>query len=203
MNTRPLLKRAGGIVAACILGWAALVVAGEGQISLRVAADQADGNGRVGVPIVLSDPNGLGALDVTVLYDPQCLVFEDAEKARVLESAMFVHKIIEPGKVRCGLISTRPIEIEGTLFTLRFKSKGQAEQTVVELAAPQAWDAKNAFVLRVAAQSGTLQLGKPAPGWVLVVVGAVAVVVLLVMVAVLAFILCRRPRNVPGVHADQ
>jgi len=184
MSDRQRHALVGGIVAACVFGWTVpLAAAGEGQIVLRVRGGQASCNGQVEVPVELSDPNGLGALDVTIIYDPQALLFQEAEKARSLETAMLVHKAAEPGTVRCGLISARPIEREGVLFTLRFQARGQPGRTVVELANPQAWEARNAFVLRVAAEPGTLHLKKPllgnvSPGWIAAGAGAIVALVL-------------------------
>jgi hypothetical protein len=196
MKPRRTLARV-GLAAFWIFGGAVPGIgADEGRISLRVGAGRPDRRGRIEVPVELGDPNGLGALDVTVRYDPQLLGFEDAEKARALESAMLVHKAAGPGKVRCGLISARPIETEGVLFTLRFTIRDPAGETVVKLTDPQAWQARDAFVLRIDAQSGTVALSASPqdgglPRWVIgAVAGAAATAILM-----LAAFLVLRPRR--------
>jgi len=155
--------RAAGLIVACLAGCLGLAGKTAGQVQLRVKGGRAACDGKVNVPVELIQPSGLGAMDVVFTYDPEKLAFEKAQQSAAVEDATFIYKELEAGKVRCGLISTTPIEAEGVVFTIQFQARGQAGETAVTPSQPQAWAARNAFVLRTESEGGTWTLKKPSP----------------------------------------
>ena len=185
-----------GIAVACVFAsFASAAVAADGQVEIHVGGGKANCGDVLKVPVELVRPNGLGALDVEFTYDPDRLEFENAESTAAVEDATFLCKQQGPGRIRCGLISAEPIEAEGVVFTLHFRGRDGMGDTTIRPVNAQAWQARNAFVLRVATEGGTWSLEQDAaspPGgpvdWRVVAAGVI-------LAMALVFILGRASRK--------
>ncbi len=145
----------------------------------------------IGVPVAVAQPSGLGALEVEVVYDAAVLELKQVAEGKLLADGMLDHKVLGPGRVRCDLMSAKPIDAGGELFVLHFQAKAGAGRTEIRLENPQAWDHADILEMRVACEAGQLALDESAsaPGrlpWIAAAAAGGLVVI------VLAFVLGRR-----------
>jgi hypothetical protein len=191
MTTTPPRSFPRAALALTLLAWACAATAHGAATHLVVRSGRGTAGKEIEVPVDVRSPAGLGALEVEVVYDPEVLELKDVGEGPLLADAMLGHKLLVPGRVRCDLISAKPIDSDGSLFVVRFQAKGAKGQTQIALVNAQAWDHADILEMRVAVEAGLLALEESSFAaarlpWAWIGVAAAAVVVVL-----LAFLLGR------------
>lgn len=162
-------------------------------LSLKTVAGEAGAN--VNVPIFISDAQGMGALEMELVYDPSVLEFKTIEQGAVL-AGLFDFNLIGLGRVKIALASSEETEGRGVLMTAVFKvlTDGRS-QLAIEKAA--AWDRANSGEMAVSTHSGqfTARTAQAIDGWLGLNWGwIVAGLLLLVNLALLVFVFMIRSR---------
>ena len=134
--------------------------AGGEVMSLAVRPGSTLANGQATVVLETRRPQGLGALEVEIVYDPQVLEARSVTKEALLANGMLEYDL-RPGRVRCVMINGEPITADGAVLAIHFESKRDSGQTTIGLENIKAWDFNRALEMRVSAAPGDLTLQPP------------------------------------------
>jgi hypothetical protein len=153
------------------------------QIVLSVADETGSVDSTTDVAIEVRDPQGLGAVQFDLIYDPD-IVEPEAVEAGEDVSALVDYNIVVPGTLRVAAASNEPIEEDGTLAVVTFMVLAEGE-TDLDIELAEAWEQETSYVMPIAVEGGSISATSDGLGWLLAMCGCptlfVVVVVLLVV----------------------
>ena len=107
------------------LGLALLVAAASAaNVTLSVQSQTVASGGTATVPIAIAGASSIGAMDLTVTYDPAVLAFVEAKTGALSTNGMVQANGTTPGTVRIAFVDSAGINGDGVILTLAFTSKG-------------------------------------------------------------------------------
>lgn len=139
------------------------------------------------VPLMVKSAAGLGALQMSVGYDPDVLEPTEVEPGALL-SGLVDFNIVSPGVLSIAMATSQAVNGDGELMLLSFNVLGGSE-SLLELSEVRAWEQATSFEMMVTAESGRFTVGGGLPFWG---IGS-GVLVLLAVAVVLVF--WRRSRS--------
>lgn len=162
-------------------------------VTVRAPSVEAQAGGAVDVPIQLAGAQGLGAVHVELVYDPNVLTAESVSKGALAGSnALVESNLKQAGRAVIGVVTLDGISGDGTLATVRFQVKGSAgASSVLNFENNQAWERATHAEVLVNSQPGQVTIAAGLPAWLLPALVALVVILLL---AILLFVLLRRRR---------
>lgn len=126
-------------------------------VTLDVQPMEAQQDADVAVPVRIENPQGLGALQLLVTYDPARLEGKGAEAGDVLAGIVEAH-VIEPGRMRVALVTNAGVHGAGILLRLSFRTRATGAASI-GLAEAKAWQQETGHAMAVGARGGTLTVG--------------------------------------------
>jgi len=180
------------LLAACV------VAPGARAASVTVAVASARGapGAEVKVPVSVRGAQGLGALQMELVYDPAVLEARKVEEGALLSGAMVESNVPQPGRMRVALVSGEPVNGDGVLLMARFVACGAAgKECQVQAENARAWEHSTNLDMRVSVEPGKFTVA--AAGLSPVLLGAIAAIVAIVLVAIVAFARRKRPSVAP------
>ncbi len=142
-------------------------------------------------PIHAREAEGIGSLQMEVVYDPTLLEPTEVEEGTMLPGAMLAFNVVAPGRLRVAVVGDpqTPVRGDGELVVVKFKVLGQAgRECPLNIEHAQAWEQTNeALDMLVKVEHGKFAIERAGmPLWIIVAVGVV------VLLAVVVFILAAR-----------
>ncbi len=165
----------------------AALLAGMSQaasLTLTVGSAQGSAGGDAVVPISVQGSQGLGALQMELVYDPAVLEPKAVEEGSVLPPAVMDDNPAVAGRWKVGLAVNKPFAADGELLKFRFKVRG-GSKSGLGLENAHAWDQSNPpLEMLVRVQGGSVVVGGGL-GWAVYagIGGAAALLLLVVLVA--------------------
>lgn len=172
---------------------AILVACAEVQgASVTVVLPQAkcESNAEVKVPVQVKGADGLGPLQMELLFDSQQLQFVEAAEGSGWGIGLFDFNLLEPGRVRLVMTGdpNKPIQGDGELFTVTFQAKASASgQSALKAEKVRAWEqTPEAHDMRVTVEVGSIEIVPQGfPPWLIAVVAVGVLGALLLFARVL------------------
>ncbi|MBT8439771.1 MAG: hypothetical protein KJO91_08590 [Gammaproteobacteria bacterium] len=160
--------------------------------TLNLAIEQASGSssGSYNLLITTSRPDGVGALEVELVFNAMKLEFDSVSAGPLLANAMFDYKVISPGRVRVDLISNTPIEKEGVLFIAKLRVL-EPGSTMIQIENSEAWTHSNLHEMGIETHSLELIVSRATRDIIFSKSNILIGIVMLVMVLI-AFVVGRR-----------
>jgi len=174
----------------CMLVFVALsaAVAHAASVTLIAPTFQGVTGAEIKAPILVREAEGIGSLQMEVVYDPALLEPTEVEEGKMLPGAMLAFSVVEPGRLRIAAVGDpqKPVRGDGALAVVKFKVLGPAgKQCPLTIEHAQAWEQTNeALDMLVSAEPGKFSIeGAGMPLWVIVAAGVGLLTVLLFMMA--------------------
>jgi hypothetical protein len=169
MNHRFISQRIGcSVIAAmafCLDAWGA---------SVTVVLPHASGapNVEIKVPVLVKGAQGLGPLQMDLLFDSTHLKFVKAAEGTGFGVGLFDFNLLEPGRLRLVMTGdpNKPIQGDGELFAVTLQVAGSASgQSPLTAEKVRAWEQTlDAFEMRVTVEPGSVTIASPGiPIWLL------------------------------------
>jgi hypothetical protein len=131
-------------------------------VTLSVQSQTAASGGTVTVPIAIAGASSIGAMDLTVTYDPAVLTFVEAKTGALSTNGMVQAKETRPGTVRVAFVDSSGVTGDGVIITLAFTAKGaNGASSKVDLASRGVYNLDRVDV-PVTTQGGTVTIGSGA-----------------------------------------
>lgn len=153
--------------------------------SVTVVLSQVKGtsNAEVKVPVLAKGADGLGPLQMELLFDSQQLQFVKAAEGSGFGIGLFDFNLLEPGRVRLVMTGdpSKPIQGDGELFTVTFQAKASASgPSALTAEKVRAWEqTPEAHDMRVTVEAGSVEIAPQGLPPSLVVAGAVGLILVL------------------------
>ena len=136
-----------------------LLVAAASAVNLSVQSQTVAAGGTVNVPIAIAGASAIGAMDLTVTYDPAVLSFVEAKTGALSTNGMVQANGTTPGTVRIAFVDSAGVNGDGVLLTLAFTAKGaNGASSAIGLASRGVYNLDRTDVL-VTTQGGTVTIG--------------------------------------------
>ncbi|MCX6901401.1 MAG: cohesin domain-containing protein [Verrucomicrobia bacterium] len=167
--------------------------------SVTLSLPAVSGSSGFTIPVTLSvrDAQGMGAFQCDVLYPPNLLEATGVDPG-TLPTGLFNHNVVEPGRLRIVMAGDpqNPVKGSGTLFNLQFKvlhgETGAPMPLILDRA--RAWEqTKDSLEMRVTTENGSFQVGFGLGQHKWLIIGAVATVILLLVILAWK----KKPRQAP------
>ena len=151
----------------------AIAAASAANVTLSVQSQTAPSGGTVTVPIAIAGASSIGAMDLTVTYDPAVLAFVDAKTGALSTNGMVQANGTTPGTVRIAFVDSSGITGDGVIINLAFTAKGtNGASSKVDLVSRGVYNLDRVDV-PVTTQGGTVTIGtgvkSPLPAGIAVV----------------------------------
>ena len=140
-------------------------LAHAGSVTVTPASVEGHPGREVVLPVTARGAQGVGALQMDVVYDPATLDFEGVTAGPMLEGALVESRSSAPGRVRVAAAGGAAVSGDGTLFSLTFAARGaSASRTPVTIERARAWAQADDLEMRVDVAAGEVRLVAPAAG---------------------------------------
>jgi hypothetical protein len=172
----------------CMLAFLALSSAVAHAASVTLIAPKCQGatGDEIKAPIQAREAEGIGSLQMEVVYDPTLLEPMEVEEGKMLPGAMLAFNVVEPGRLRVAVVGDpqKPVRGDGELAVVKFKVLGAAgKQGPLSIEHAQAWEqTDDALDMLVKLEPGKFSIERAGlPLWMIVAasVGLLAVLVLM------------------------
>ena len=150
-----------------------VAAASAANVTLSVQSQTAASGGTVTVPIAIAGASSIGAMDLTVTYDPAVLTFVEAKTGALSTNGMVQANGTTPGTVRIAFVDSSGINGDGVIINLAFTAKGaNGASSKVDLVSRGVYNLDRVDV-PVTTQGGTVTIGSggksPLPAGIAVV----------------------------------
>lgn len=177
------------VLTAVLLGLAFLLPGTEARAaSVTVVLPQVSGakEGEIRVPVSVRAAQGLGPLQLDLLFDANQLEFVQAAAGTGLSVGLFDFHLIERGRLRLVLTGdpNQPIQGDGELCAVVFRATpAAAGKSVLQAEKVRAWEqTREALEMRVAVEAGSVTVsGRSLTPWL---IGAGTAGLVLILLAV-------------------
>lgn len=146
---------------------------------------KASASGEIKVPVQTRSAEGLGPLQLDLLFDAQQLKFVAAAEGSA-GIGLFDFNLLEPGRLRLVMTGdpNKPIEGDAELFAVTFRANDSASGTVpLKVENVRAWEQTvEAYEMRVAVEPGSIDIKAQSRFPLLIVAGIAVVAVVLLLV---------------------
>lgn len=132
------------------------------------------------VPIVVKAAEGLGALQMSVTYDPTVLEPTDVEPGELL-SGLVDFNITSPGVLRVAMATNQPINGEGEIIIMTFNVLGGSQSTL-GLSDVRAWEQATSFEMMVSGEPGSFTVSGGMPLWLIGLIGFIVLAAIVILV---------------------
>jgi hypothetical protein len=167
--------------------------ASAATLDLKIPTLKSSPGQQVVVPILVKANQGIGSLELELVFDPKVLEFTSLDQGSLLPGALISSNVIEPGRLVVALATGEPVRGEGDLLELRFQVRldAKAGTSALSLEKVRAWEhGPNILEMLAKTQPGQIDVGSPSwPAWIY---GAIAAAVLVLIIAV---VIVRRNRT--------
>lgn len=126
-------------------------------VSLSVAEASGGVGGTTTVPIVVSQPRGLGAVQVELVYDPAVLEVVGAE-AGSLFSGLVDYNTTRPGTLVVAMAGNEGVQSGGELLQVSFRVLHEG-QSALALRSARVWEQETSLELPVEVNNGSFSAG--------------------------------------------
>ena len=165
-------------------------------VILRIADSKVAADTKVAVSVRVEGPQGLGALQFIVAYDPDALEAEEADAGEVF-TGLVESNVLSSGRMKVALAASEGVTKDGEIVQLLFTPCGRGA-TQISIEDAKAWEQKTSHAMAVAAQGGTLTIGgRNSAGQAVPMPYVIGGAVVLLIVAV-AFAMNRRSHSCAG-----
>jgi hypothetical protein len=172
----------------CILAFFALpaAVAPAASVTLIAPSCQGATGAEIKAPIQAREAEGIGSLQMEVVYDPTLVEPLEVEEGKLLPGAMLAFNVVEPGRLRVAVVGDpqKPVRGDGELAVVKFKILGAAgKQGPLSIEHARAWEQTNdALDMLVKLEPGKFSIERAGmPPWMIVAVGVGLLAVLVLM----------------------
>ena len=107
------------------------------NVTLSVQSQTAPSGGTVTVPIAIAGASSIGAMDLTVTYDPAILKFVEAKTGALSTNGMVQANGTRPGTVRIAFVDSKGVTGDGAI-NVAFTAKGANGATRRSTSSPEA-----------------------------------------------------------------
>jgi hypothetical protein len=138
-----------------------LLVAGTSaaNVTLSVQSQTAASGSTVTVPIAIAGASSIGAMDLTVTYDPAVLAFAEAKTGALSTNGMVQANGTTPGRIRIAFVDSSGVNGDGVIINLAFTAKGaNGASSKVDLVSRGVYNLDRVDV-PVTTQGGTVTIG--------------------------------------------
>jgi len=136
-----------------------ITVASGATVILSVQSQTAASGSTVTVPVMITGASAIGAMDLTVTYDPAVLTFVEAKPGALSTNGMVQANAATPGKVRVAFVDSSGVNGNGEILTLSFTAKGaNGASSNVDLTSRGVYNLDRVDV-PVTTQGGTVTIG--------------------------------------------
>lgn len=174
----------------CMLAFVALSAAVAHAASVTLIAPNCQGvtGAEIKATIHVREAEGIGSLQMEVVYDPTLLEPTEVEEGKMLPGAMLAFNVVEPGRLRVAAVGDpqKPVRGDGELAVVKLKVLGSAgKQCPLTIEHAQAWEQTNeALDMLVSVEPGKFSIeGAGMPLWMIVAAGVGLLTVLVFMLA--------------------
>ncbi len=109
------------------------------------------------VAIEVTGGREIGALDVTLGYDPEVIELDSAQAGDIADNALFEYNEVSPGVVRAGVVASAGLSGDGSVLTLKFNVVGSVgDASTISIDNAEAWHYDQLIDLPVATSDGEL-----------------------------------------------
>ncbi len=130
--------------------------------TLRVVNTAASPGEPLAVSVTMDGATGIGALDVSISFDPEVLTFVEAAVGPIAANGMLRAGEVSPGKLLIALIDGDGFSDDGEVLQIKFRSsqvaQGKAQLVVDKVTAH---DAVKLTAIPTTAENGTVIFAKP------------------------------------------
>lgn len=141
-----------------------LLVGGASAVNLSVQSQTVASGGTATVPIAIAGASSIGAMDLTVTYDPAVLSFVEAKPGALSTNGMVQANGTTPGTVRVAFVDPAGVSGDGVILTLAFKATGaNGASSAIGLASRGVYNLDRVDV-PVTTQGGTVTIGSGGAG---------------------------------------
>jgi hypothetical protein len=170
------------IVLLVLAGLALIGTASAAGVIVKINPVQAGAGTSVTIPVLVSGASSLGAMDLTMTYDPTVLKFSKVETGDLSTNGLAEGKELQPGTAKVSFADTNGISSDGTLLKVTFDVIGTSGASTNLGLSGRAYglDLKD---MPTTAQGATISVGqaKGSPMDPGIAIGAVAIIGLLVV----------------------
>jgi hypothetical protein len=136
-----------------------VAAASAANVTLSVQSQTAPSGGTATVPIAIAGASSIGAMDLTVTYDPAVLAFVEAKTGALSTNGMVQANGTTPGRVRIAFVDSSGVNGDGVIITLAFTAKGaNGASSKVDLVSRGVYNLDRVDV-PVTTQGGTVTIG--------------------------------------------
>ena len=133
--------------------------ASAANVTLSVQSQTAASGSTVTVPIAIAGASSIGAMDLTVTYDPAVLTFVEAKTGALSTNGMVQANGTTPGTVRIAFVDSSGVTGDGVIINLAFTAKGaNGASSKVDLRSRGVYNLDRVDV-PVTTQGGTVTIG--------------------------------------------
>jgi MYXO-CTERM domain-containing protein len=134
-------------------------VASAANTTLSVQSTTVASGGTATVPIAIAGATAIGAMDLTVTYDPAVLSFVEAKTGALSTNGMVQANGTTPGRIRIAFVDSSGVNGDGVIITLAFTAKGaNGASSKVDLVSRGVYNLDRVDV-PVTTQGGTVTIG--------------------------------------------
>lgn len=149
---------------AWLFAWSAAPVAAQSaRVELSAASGSAEAGTVAEVPIRILSSIGLGAVQFEIIYDPEVIRFKGLKKGLLLPESIIESNLVQPGRVRVGLVSPQEVKGVVVLLTAEFEMlAGPTTTTSIDLEAVRSWDREHNLPVGIVSRSSEwTRTGRP------------------------------------------
>ena len=161
-----------------LMGW--WTEAQGASVTVVLPASRGSGNAEVRVPISVKAAQGLGPLQMDLLFDARQLQFVKAAAGSGFGVGLFDSNLVEPGRVRLVMTGdpSKPIQGDGELFAVFFKAmSGAGGKSALNADKVRAWEqTPEALEMRVTVEPGSVSLTSHSIAFWLISAGGIGLV---------------------------
>lgn len=162
------------------MGLALIGTVSAASVMVNIPSSSVGAGGKATIPVMVTGASNLGAMDITITYDPAILKFSNADLGDLSTNGLVEGNEIQPGTVKISFADTKGISGDGNLIKITFDVVGANGASTNLGASAQAYglDLKD---IPVVSQGGIITVTQPkSPLDPFVAIGALAIIGLIV-----------------------
>ena len=170
-----------GLLALGAVAMLALSPAWGAGVTIAIPKVTGPAGEEVKVPILVRGAQGIGAMQLDVLYDPGVLSPTSVETRGML-AGLVEHNVVKPGRLRIALATNKAVNGDGEILSATFKVLGGSE-SALGLDHARAWALADSLDVAVTTEAGHFTVNSHKT---LIVIGIVALAGVLALSLVIA-----------------
>ena len=151
------------IIFLALMGLLLISTASAAAVIVTIPSGSVGAGAKATIPVMVSGASNLGAMDLTISYDPAILKFSKADLGELSTNGIVEGNEIQPGVAKISFADTKGISGDGTLLKITFDVVGGNGASTILNTGAKAFglDLKD---IPTTAQGGTMTVTQPKSG---------------------------------------